>query len=211
MRNGGALVSLARLKTHDDYTYMHSVAVCALMIALARQLGQDEDAVREAGTGRPAARPGQGDDAARGAEQAGQADATTSSAIIKTPPRARPRAAAEGRRASAKRCSTSACTITRRLTAAATRTASRATQISLHARMGAVCDVYDAITSNRPYKQGWDPAESIAQHGRVAPRPLRRGGVPGLRQEPRHLPDRLAGAHALGPARGGRRAERRRR
>ena len=34
-------------------------------------------------------------------------------------------------------------------------------QISLCARMGAVCDVYDAITSNRPYKQGWDPAESI--------------------------------------------------
>ena len=27
--------------------------------------------------------------------------------------------------------------------------------------MGAVCDVYDAITSNRPYKTGWDPAESI--------------------------------------------------
>jgi hypothetical protein len=27
--------------------------------------------------------------------------------------------------------------------------------------MGAVCDVYDAITSNRPYKDGWDPAESL--------------------------------------------------
>jgi hypothetical protein len=27
--------------------------------------------------------------------------------------------------------------------------------------MGAVCDVYDAITSNRPYKAGWDPAESM--------------------------------------------------
>jgi hypothetical protein len=36
-------------------------------------------------------------------------------------------------------------------------------QISLPARMGAVCDVYDAITSNRPYKQGWDPAESIGK------------------------------------------------
>jgi HD-GYP domain-containing protein (c-di-GMP phosphodiesterase class II) len=36
-------------------------------------------------------------------------------------------------------------------------------QVSLLARMGAVCDVYDAITSNRPYKAGWDPAESIAQ------------------------------------------------
>ena len=34
-------------------------------------------------------------------------------------------------------------------------------QISLFAKMGAVCDVYDAITSNRPYKSGWDPAESL--------------------------------------------------
>ena len=29
LRNGGALISLARLKTADGYTYMHSVAVCA--------------------------------------------------------------------------------------------------------------------------------------------------------------------------------------
>jgi HD-GYP domain-containing protein (c-di-GMP phosphodiesterase class II) len=34
-------------------------------------------------------------------------------------------------------------------------------EISLYAKMGAVCDVYDAITSNRPYKAGWDPAESM--------------------------------------------------
>jgi len=38
-----------------------------------------------------------------------------------------------------------------------------AAEISLYAQMGAVCDVYDAITSNRPYKRGWDPAESIAR------------------------------------------------
>jgi HD-GYP domain-containing protein (c-di-GMP phosphodiesterase class II) len=36
-------------------------------------------------------------------------------------------------------------------------------RISLLSRMGAVCDVYDAITSNRPYKAGWDPAESVAR------------------------------------------------
>ena len=29
--------------------------------------------------------------------------------------------------------------------------------------MGAVCDVYDAITSNRPYKEAWLPADSIAR------------------------------------------------
>jgi len=36
IRNPQALVSLSRLKQADDYTYMHSVAVCAMMIALAR-------------------------------------------------------------------------------------------------------------------------------------------------------------------------------
>ncbi|MBO3702873.1 MAG: DUF3391 domain-containing protein, partial [Candidatus Accumulibacter sp.] len=48
-RNPGAVISLARLKTADDYTYMHSVAVCALMIALARQLALDEQQTRSAG------------------------------------------------------------------------------------------------------------------------------------------------------------------
>ena len=48
-RNPDALVSLARLKTQDNYTYMHSVAVCALMVALGRTLGLDEAACRQAG------------------------------------------------------------------------------------------------------------------------------------------------------------------
>lgn len=38
-RNSSALVSLSRLKNADDYTYLHSVAVCVLMMALGRQLG----------------------------------------------------------------------------------------------------------------------------------------------------------------------------
>ncbi|RZI94092.1 MAG: HD-GYP domain-containing protein, partial [Rubrivivax sp.] len=32
-RNPSAFVSLARLKDKDDYTYMHSVAVCGLMVS----------------------------------------------------------------------------------------------------------------------------------------------------------------------------------
>jgi HD-GYP domain-containing protein (c-di-GMP phosphodiesterase class II) len=35
--------------------------------------------------------------------------------------------------------------------------------ISLFARMGAICDVYDAVTSERPYKKGWDGAQSIRE------------------------------------------------
>ena len=34
-------------------------------------------------------------------------------------------------------------------------------EISLIARMTAICDVYDAVTSDRAYKRGWDPAESL--------------------------------------------------
>ena len=34
-------------------------------------------------------------------------------------------------------------------------------EISLCARMAAVCDVYDAVSSGRPYKTAWNPAEAI--------------------------------------------------
>jgi HD-GYP domain-containing protein (c-di-GMP phosphodiesterase class II) len=37
----------------------------------------------------------------------------------------------------------------------------KADEISLFAKMGAVCDVYDAVTSNRPYKNGWEPGVSL--------------------------------------------------
>ena len=50
-QNSAAILSVARLKTHDDYTYMHSLAVCALMISLARQLNMDEEQVKLAGVG----------------------------------------------------------------------------------------------------------------------------------------------------------------
>ena len=48
-RNPGALISLARLKTVDDYTFMHSIAVCGLMLSLGRQLGLDARQLRDAG------------------------------------------------------------------------------------------------------------------------------------------------------------------
>ena len=35
------------------------------------------------------------------------------------------------------------------------------TQISLLSRIAAVCDVYDAVSSTRPYKPAWSPAEAI--------------------------------------------------
>jgi len=34
-------------------------------------------------------------------------------------------------------------------------------EISVAARMGAICDVYDALTSDRAYKSAWSPTEAL--------------------------------------------------
>ena len=160
-RNPGALVSLARLKTRDDYSYMHSVAVCALMVALARQLGLNDQACREAGLAglmhdigkalmplEVLNKPGRLTDAEtrvirshalRGYELLKDGAGTTPEMLdVVLNHHERVDGTGYPRRLPAERLSTLA-------------------------RMGAICDVYDAITSNRPYKAGWDPAESIAR------------------------------------------------
>jgi putative nucleotidyltransferase with HDIG domain len=43
------ILNIARLKTKDEYTFLHSVSVCALMINLARKLGLDEVVVQDLG------------------------------------------------------------------------------------------------------------------------------------------------------------------
>lgn len=49
LNNIAAFVSVTRLKAQDDQTYTHSLAVCALMISLARELGYPADEVRDLG------------------------------------------------------------------------------------------------------------------------------------------------------------------
>ena len=48
-RNAGALLNLTRLKNKNDHVYQHSVAVCSLMIALGRQLGMHGEILKYLG------------------------------------------------------------------------------------------------------------------------------------------------------------------
>lgn len=48
-RNPGAFLTLAQLKNNDEYSYQHSVAVCGLMIALGRQLDIEGELLRNLG------------------------------------------------------------------------------------------------------------------------------------------------------------------
>ena len=158
-RNPGALISLARLKTADDYTYMHSVAVCALMIALAKQLGLDEEQTHSAGFAGLLHDLGK---ALMPMEVLNKPGKLTDEefAIIKKHPE-------EGHRLllGNPRSDKSILDVVlhhhEKMDGSGYPNGLKGDTISLMAKMGAVCDVYDAITSNRPYKAGWAPADSL--------------------------------------------------
>ncbi len=158
-RNPNALISLARLKTADDYTYMHSVAVCALMVALSKQLKLDEIQTRSAGIAGLLHDLGK---ALMPKDVLNKPGKLTDEefAIIKKHPE-------EGYKLLLS--STGADEIAldvvlhhhEKTDGSGYPKRLKDSEISRFAKMGAVCDVYDAITSNRPYKAGWDPSESI--------------------------------------------------
>jgi len=50
-RNQDALLPLARLKSHDDYTFEHSVSVCALLVAFGRAMQLPKDVIKEIALG----------------------------------------------------------------------------------------------------------------------------------------------------------------
>ena len=159
MRNPGALISLARLKTADDYTYMHSVAVCALMIALAAQLGLDEASTREAGIAGLLHDLGKATIDPLILNKPGKLTDAEFLSVMEHP------VAGHQILLSAKGIGPIVLDVCRhhheKMDGSGYPDHLSGDQISLYARMGAVCDVYDAITSNRPYKQGWCPAESL--------------------------------------------------
>ena len=51
LRNSGALMGLLRIKTKDDYTFLHSVSVCTLLVAFCRSRGMDDETIYQAGIG----------------------------------------------------------------------------------------------------------------------------------------------------------------
>lgn len=158
-RNPGALISLARLKTADDYTYMHSVAVCAMMVGLAKQLGLDEAQTRSAGMAGLLHDLGKAMMPMEVLNKPGKLSPAEFN-VIKTHP-------TEGYRQLLKVPSLDPLVLDvclhhhEKTDGSGYPKGLKGDQISLFAKMGAVCDVYDAITSNRPYKSGWDPAESL--------------------------------------------------
>ncbi|MDB0525364.1 HD-GYP domain-containing protein [Ralstonia solanacearum] len=158
-RHPGALVSLARLKTKDRYTFLHSVAVCALMVALGRQLGLTDSEVRDAGLagllhdiGKIAIPP----------EVLNKPGALTSDEfrhVIAHPQAGHDILVGDP---SMRDVALDVCLHHHeRMDGTGYPHKLAGENISLFARMGAICDVYDAVTSDRPYKKAWEAAYAI--------------------------------------------------
>lgn len=165
-RNSSALISYVRMKASDEYTYLHSVAVCALMMNLGRQLLFDEQTIADLGT-------------AGLLHDIGKAAIPLD--LIKKPGPLTPAEMAQVRQHPLKgadmlnRSRVSDITLDvclhhhERVDGTGYPHRLKGEAISLHARMSAVCDVYDACTSRRSYKDAAEPSQVLAdmfgEHG----------------------------------------------
>lgn len=160
-RNASALISLARLKSRDEYTYMHSVSVCALMVALARQLEMDDSQTREAGLAGLLHDVGKMTMPEDVLNKPGKLTDEEFSVMRTHPERGHEILLRSGVDT---QIALDVCLHHHeRIDGRGYPHQLAGDEINVFARMGAICDVYDAVTSDRPYKQGWDAAESLVR------------------------------------------------
>jgi len=160
-RNAQALIGLTRLKTKDEYTYLHSVAVCALMVNLAKHLDLDHGQVHALGVA------GLLHDVGKMAVPdlvLNKPSSLTDEefAIVRTHPQ-------QGHQLLLKAEDIPEAALDvclhhhERVDGTGYPFKLKGDEISLAARMGAICDVYDALTSNRSYKSAWAPDEAVVK------------------------------------------------
>lgn len=160
LRNRRALLKVIRLKTKDEYTYFHSVAVCTLMLNMAFHLGMDEDVAKDfglAGLLHDLGKMGVPEEILN--KPASLSDEEM--AVMRGHP-------GHGYQLLADIAEMPAVVLDavyqhhERIDGAGYPVGLKGDEIGLAGRLCAICDIYDALTSQRPYKAASSPAEAIA-------------------------------------------------
>lgn len=158
-RDQDALLPLARLKEHDSYTFQHSVSVCALMTAFARTLELPREIIREIAIGALLHDVGKArvpDEILNKPAKLTDAEfdkmknhVVQSKIILQATPGISDIALDVAAQHHERHDGTG---YPNKLKGEA---------ISLYGQMGAIVDVYDALTSNRVYHRGMPPTEAL--------------------------------------------------
>lgn len=160
-RDARALINLVRLKEKDEYTYLHSVSVCALMMNFGRHLGLDAEVVQDLGVA------GLLHDLGKVAVSEAILNKTGSLSESELDKVRRHPLAGHSLLESSVGVPEAALEVCLRhhekVDGRGYPGGLRGEAISLFARMGAICDVYDAVTSERPYKSAWTPCEALTE------------------------------------------------
>ncbi|MBX7499977.1 HD-GYP domain-containing protein [Qipengyuania sp. YG27] len=154
-----ALLEVLRLKQKDEYTYLHSVAVCTLMINVARQLGKDEAEVFDYGLAGLFHDLGKMCVDQAILDKPGSLDEAEFDAVRTHP--------IQGYDILARTSGVPAIALDvcrhhhERPDGKGYPSGLSGAELSEAARLGAICDVYDALTSDRAYKDAWSPSKAM--------------------------------------------------
>lgn len=162
-RGATTLIELTRLRTSDESSYVHSVAVCALMVNFARHLGLAREEVGLLGMGGLLHDIGKIAIPSALLRKRGALDAVETAVM-----RAHPREgfAILSRHAAMPQPVLDICLHHHeRYDGAGYPDGLAGEAIARGVRMASICDVYDAVTAVRPYKEAWAPAQAL---GRMA-------------------------------------------
>jgi putative nucleotidyltransferase with HDIG domain len=161
MSNSSALISIVRLKTANEYTYMHSVAVCALMIGLAKACGYDKEACKEVGLAGLLHDIGKVMIPNAVINKAGPLT-EEEHLVMRTHPE-------RGHQILKNQYQVSDAVLDvclhhhERIDGQGYPHGLVGDQINQLTKIASICDVYDAITSTRPYKSGWNPSKALKE------------------------------------------------
>lgn len=174
-RSPSALPSVTRFKLHDEYTYLHSVAVCGLMLALGNELRLSPELTQEIGLAGLLHDIGKARIDADLLNKPGPLDLAEYAKIQAHTLRGYELLRDSGIESE---IALDVCLHHHeRVDGTGYPSGISQETLSIHARMAAVCDVFDAVTSNRAYKRSWSPGAALdwmtSTTGHFDPRVLR--------------------------------------